>query len=227
MSWIIITNLLLCGWVIGETCRQKFGHGPLVGFRCVTETETYIRITTRRHICIHQCISTYNCTIANYNIVNDTCFLSMDTCRLLQPDPGFYTNTFTLEQHTHRCIRWISSSEADASLTLVTQECYSWRGIQPCYLGRLRDSNNILPGKYQAHDQKIISVLNDRGYMNGVKELMQVDPGCPAFWVPFTAGTDLYDKAVKGGYLADSSTDLYVMRTLQGENIVAHRPVVL
>ena len=143
----------------------------------------------------------------------------MDTCRLLQPDPGFYTNTFTLEQHTPRCIRWISSSEADASLTLVTQECYSWGGIQPCYLGRLRDSNNILPGKYQAHDQKIISVLNDRGYMNGVKELMQVDPGCPAFWVPFTAGTDLHDKAVKGGYLADSSTDLYVMRTLQGDGL--------
>ena len=61
-------------------------------------------------------------------------------------------------------------------------------------------------------------MLNHAHHQNGVKELIQVDPGCPAFWVPFTAGTYLPDEAVKGGYLADSSTDLYVIRALQGDD---------
>ena len=162
MSWMIIRMLLLCGWVIGETCRQKFGHDPLVGFRCVTETETYIRITTKPHTCIHQCVSTDNCTIVNYNVVNNTCFLSMDTCRVLQPDPEFYANTFSFAQHKHQCIRWISISEADATLTLVIQKCFEWGGIRPCYLGRLLDSSNILPGKYQPYDQNLFFCVEPR-----------------------------------------------------------------
>ena len=137
MSWIIIANLL-CGWVSGESCRQKFTHDPLFGFRCVTDTETYTHIMTMPHTCLHQCVSSGNCTIINYNVVNNTCLLSTDTCRLLQADPGFYVNTFRFAQHNQKCIRWVPSSDFDETLTFVIPVCVDTiiYGNKPCYLGR-------------------------------------------------------------------------------------------
>ena len=85
------------------------------------------------------------------------------------------------------------------------------------YLGRLIHLNNILPGKYQPFDEKLHSVLNGDSHKDGDKEIIQVNPGCPVFWAPFTVGSGFPDETVKGGYLADSSTDLYVIRAVQGD----------
>ena len=88
----------------------------------------------------------------------------------------------------------------------------------PCHLGRLLYANNFLPGKYEPVSGELHSVLNGDKFEAGNKEIMYIDPGCPVFWVPFTAGNDIPDVAVKGGYLADSSTDLYVMRAVYSED---------
>ena len=60
-------------------------------------------------------------------------------------------------------------------------------------------------------------MLNADSHEDGDKEIIQVDPGCPVFWAPFTAGSNFPDEAVKGGYLPDSSTDLYVIRAAQDD----------
>ena len=89
--------------------------------------------------------------------------------------------------------------------------------MKPCHLGRLLNANNILPGKYVPFFYEVHSVLNGDKFEEGRKEIMEFDPSCPVFWVPFTAGNDIPDVAVKGGYLSDSSTDLYVMRAVYSE----------
>ena len=86
-------------------------------------------------------------------------------------------------------------------------------------MGRLTYLNNILPGKYVEHYDTVYTVLNGDKQKDGEKEILDVDPGCPVFWVPFTAGNDIPDVAVKGGYLADSSTDLYVIRAVQDQTV--------
>ena len=60
-------------------------------------------------------------------------------------------------------------------------------------------------------------MLNGDSHKDGDKEIIQVNSGCPVFWAPFTVGSGFPDETVKGGYLADSSTDLYVIRAVQGD----------
>ena len=221
MFWISIVYVFLCGRVFGQTCRQMFTHRPLLGVRCVTDTEIYSRTSTRPHTCVNQCIRKDNCTVANYNMLSNTCFLSNDKCIRLRVDTEFYVSTIRSMKHREQCFRWVPIGQFDEASTFESPECYMLTVLlKPCHLGRLVYANNILPGKYEPLSDEVHSVLNGDKIEEGNKEIMDIDPGCPVLWVPFTAGSDIPDVAVKGGYLADSSTDLYVMRAVYENDLL-------
>ena len=215
MFWILIVNLLY-GCVLGETCRQVFTHRPLLGVRCITATQIYSHSRPMPHTCIHMCIRKPNCTIANYNMASNTCFLSNETCLRLRADTEFYVSTTRSMQHPPQCFRWVPIVELNEASTLSSQKCFEYLGppIKPCYLGRLLYLNNILPGKYMPHLGELHSMLNGKKFKRGDIEILDVHTGCPLVWMPFTAGNDIPDVAVKGGYLSHSSTELYVMRAV-------------
>ena len=219
MFWILIVNLL-CGCVLGETCRQVFTHRPLLGVRCITATQIYSHSRPIPHTCIHMCIRKPKCTIANYYMASNTCFLSNETSIALRADTEFYVSTLRSMQHRQQCFRWVPVVELNEASTFYSTECYKapLLSIKPCHLGRLVYFNNILPGKYMPHISELHSVLNGKKLEDGDIEIFDFDNGCPTVWMSFTAGNDIPDVAVKGRYLADSSTELYVMRAVYSDH---------
>ena len=81
-----------------------------------------------------------------------------------------------------------------------------------CYVGRLMTSQDVLPGKYLSEQDRVYAALDDTEVFVGTMQLLDVLPGCPVTWMPFSAGEALPSGAVKGGFLASNGASLYVMR---------------
>ena len=72
--------------------------------------------------------------------------------------------------------------------------------------------DNILPGKYVPEEDTLYSVLNGQTQVNGDIEIMDAHPDCQMVWVRFRQGDAIPDGAMKGDYLADTNTDLYIIK---------------
>ena len=72
---------------------------------------------------------------------------------------------------------------------------------------------HILPGKFQGIDDNVYSVLYGNRHDIGIKEVLEVMPGCQVTWVAYTAGSAVPSGAVAGDYLADGvGSTLYVIQ---------------
>ena len=201
-------------------CHEKILQ-QLVGYRCVTATEVYDQtLNTQSHLCTHQCIGRGGCSVANYDVVMGTCLLTQEKCIDVVTDLTFqltYFRSITKDE----CLCWVPISEVDINKAVTSEHCSYIPADSRCHVGRLLSPPNILPAKFQpalpVRMGKIWTVLNgaqaNSAYQDDTGEVLQVHSECNVFWKPFNALNDsLPEYALKGGYLASSDSDLYVMR---------------
>ena len=197
-------------YICGHICQEKLTRLELVGYRCVTDSDVYTNITSiPQHICIYQCIARKDCSIANYNIKQHTCYLSNDACGVLAANQDFQVNYLGNVQRSE-CLQWLPTGTFNSIQAVGSPSCH--QRYPTCYVGRLVSAPNILPGKYFRERSMVRSVFDGIGATDGAMEILDVRRGCQVTWMPFSAGDAVPVGAVEGGFLASSGATLYVIR---------------
>ena len=222
-QWGCVYSFLL--FVFVSTWQNQFVKKKilqqLVSYRCVTATEVYDQtLNTQSHLCRHLCIGRDGCSVANYDVAMGTCLLTQEKCIDVVTDLTFeltYFRSITKD----KCLHWTPISEFDINKAVTSEHCSFIPADSRCHVGRLLSPPNILPAKFQpavlVRIVKIWTVLNgvhaNSAYQDDAGEVLQVHSECNVFWKPFNALNDsLPEYALKGGYLASSDSDLYIMR---------------
>ena len=187
----------------------------MVGYRCISENESYRSITgVHSYICRHICAQSNDCSITNYNTVENLCLISNDTCFFLQKDTDYQMNYISIRKRDS-CIEWVSNSNFGQAMPVISEDCDLLGSERPCYVGRRVSSNHSLPGKYHRHDifeEGLWTVFNGQLYTTGDMEILDVHPDCQVTWMSFTAGDPVPFNAVIGGYMDGGDSILYVIR---------------
>ena len=203
-------------FISGHICQQKLTLPALVGYRCVTDSAVYTTITRiEQHICTYECVIRKECSFVSYNIEQNICHLSNDTCVVLEANQAFRVK-YLGNVHRSECLQWLPPATFDSIRTVVNPLCHD-PFPTPCYVGRLLSASNILPGKYFLDPERVWTVLNGDSISTGTMEVLDVHTGCQVTWKPFNAGDAVPVGAVEGGYLSNSGTNLYVMRAPFGD----------
>ena len=199
-------------YVCGLCPNTKFTRPARLGYRCLTSSEVYDNITgVLPYTCVHRCIRRNNCSLVNYDVRKNICFLSNDCCIYLEENLSFQVNYLSSTQHSD-CLEWVASSKFE-EITPV-------RFRNDGYVGRLRLSPHVLPGKYLRSHDKVWSVMGGNEVNGADLEILAVRLGCHVIWMPFRAGDTLPVEAVQGGYLSIESAPLFVVRGLvNGRNV--------
>ena len=201
----------LNSFISGHICQQKLTRPALVGFRCVTDSVVYMTIIgIEQHICTYECVIRKECSFVSYNIEQNICHLSNDTCVVLEADQAFQVK-YLGNVHRSECLQWLPPATFDSIRTVGNPLCHD-PFPTPCYVGRLLSASNILPGKYFLDPERVWTVLNGGSSYTGTMEILHVRTGCQVTWTPFNAGDVVPVGAVEGGYLSSSGANLYVMR---------------
>ena len=204
-------------------CQQKFLK-RLSGFRCIiVDPGQQIRqddqipdIQTQR--CNYECMRHAGCSAANYKVSENTCYVNQDKCDRLTPDSAFETIYFGNMMASSDCISWVPQAEYDSTRTVIHDRCYNGNpsNPRPCHVARILSTGDILPAAFVPDPlNELLSVLNGAKHTDRLGQVLQVRPECDQIWAMFNADTDTLPLgAVKGGYLASTSSDLYVMKAL-------------
>ena len=207
---IVLYVCYLYIFICGNICQEKLTRLELVGYRCVTDSEVYMNITSVPHnICIYECMTRKDCSFFNYNIEQNTCHLSNHACGVLAADQAFQVN-YLGNVYRSKCLQLLPTETSNSIQTVSNPSCYY--GYPTCYVDRLVSTPNILPGKYVRELNKVISVFNGDSFKAGTMEILDVRTGCQVTWMPFSAGDAVPVGAVEGGFLASNGATLYVIR---------------
>ena len=187
----------------------------MVGYRCITQNELYRSITdVPFYICRHICAKSGDCSITNYNTVDNLCLISNDTCLFLQKDTDYQMNYISIRKRDS-CIEWVSNFNFARAIPVISETCNQYGSERPCYVGRHVSSSHILPGKYHRRNlyaENLWTVFNGPMGVTEAMEILDVQPDCQVTWMPFTAGDPVPFNAVVGGYMEGGDSMLYVIR---------------
>ena len=187
------------------------------GEKCLVGNRTFVHDgLVDRHKCITDCMRRHQCQLINYNTDESQCVLSLEACTKLVPDERFNVVFVGPRLTAEQCLMWVSITEHNASRMVSSNDC-EHSGVFPdteCYVGRLKSTPHIIPGKYIPKlGMNIYSVLNGSLYKTGIKEILQLSPLCLVTWVSYSAGNVLPHRAVVGGYWGNENDScLYIIR---------------
>ena len=113
-------GIIICGHI----CQEKLTRLKLVSYRCVTDSEVYTNITSvPQQICIFECMSRKYCSVVNYNIEQNTCYLSNDACRVLGADQAFQMN-YLGNIHRSECLQWLPTGTFNSIQAVSHPSCH-------------------------------------------------------------------------------------------------------
>ena len=203
---LISIKLIFCA--LANECHILGNIKILLGYHCFADNQVYFNITkTPPHICRSRCITDYQCSFIQYNIVEGYCLVANGPCLWLEPHINYNLN-FIRTNAVEKCLDWVPFGKVK-NAARQPDACIAW-GKQ-CTVGRLHVQSNILAGN--AVGKGVYTVFNGGYARYGVKEFLDVQPGCKVSWVYFISGGIIPDGAVQGGYLNnnDSPQPIYVM----------------
>ena len=206
---IILVSLLAECAVVAEAsesiCPMRHIQPPLIGKRCVTDDEIYIKKTVEKPQCMLLCMRDPNCQVINFNITGTYCLLGQRSCASLENDVDFVTTMMTTKKP---CMKWESNFDISLDNTVpITQS-------HPEIVARGNKEGNKIPGKWRT-DKIYINYSWNGQEVSPPKaegELLVAFPECTISWVPHdsTSGNPLPAGAVVGGHL--NGIPLYVAR---------------
>ena len=208
---VFLVAVLVTPTVTQAQCRAGTFQEQKTRYRCVTDT--YATITEiPEHLCTHVCMQK-DCSVINYNHEKRYCQLSTGVCKEMVVDPEFRV---TYKQCTSAvtmspCIQWVPVAKVVVDKYVECQANKTWR------VGRLVLSGDILVGKIRS---QYTYVWKDGSIYKNVAEteVLQLQPGCTATWIPYTPGDPLPSGTVVGGYLGDPCYGTPVIRGLVANN---------
>ena len=209
--------LLQCLLFMGISVQfAKFCHQNEMRFqshhRCVTKNETYISYPSQsRHNCVINCSRRQDCQVVNFNSLSQICYLTDQPCMILEADDHHATY---FKPPPDTCLRWISLGQHSPDHAIYLHPCHIPRHkiYLYCYIGRRMSPPHTLPGSVYLYDETY-TALDGNIVRTGSWEALQVTPGCPVQWIPYTAGNDIPTRSVIGGHLASgTSSNIYIIR---------------
>ena len=196
-------------------CQTTTFRKPLRGHRCITENYTTITDVSQ-HLCTHACMRK-NCSLTNYNHEKHYCQLSHDSCHDMVEDPEFTVTAITLGKclsvTVNPCIKWVPIADV-----VDSKEVQCDPNSSLYQMGRLVLLQQILVGKFM-RDYAEVWKNGARYYDATVTEIMQLESGCSANWVPFTPGDSLPAGTVIGGHLGDPCAGTPIIRGLTSDGV--------
>ena len=209
----LLVAFLIMPHLTQAQCRATTFRKPLRGHRCITENYTTIT-GVPQHLCTHACMRT-NCSLINYNHEKHYCQLSHEACQNVVEDPEFTVTVVTLDTclsvTVSPCIEWVSIADVMGS-----KEVQCDPNSSMYQMGRLVLQQQILVGKFR-RDYADVWKDGARYYDANVTEVMQLDPGCTANWVPYTPGDPFPTGTVIGGHLGDPCAGTPIIRGLTSD----------
>ena len=162
------------------------------------------------HLCTYRCMMLPGCVLINY-IRGNICLLSNDVCREYMADEEFVVTYYGSKDTS--CVKWNSNTIHARATTVAVTGCSLQPQYGTCLVGRLVRPPNTVPGNYYEHDEIISAHWDGTQSWVGEKEILNVQDGCQATWMPLTSGDIIPTDGVVGGYLArDGGIDLYIIR---------------
>ena len=202
-------------WIIPtmaqEQCHDLIFQEPKKGYRCITNKYTAIT-DVPHHLCTHACMQR-NCNLINYNHEKHYCQLSSGDC-LAETNAAFIVTVLRFHKclpvTVSPCIQWVPVADvvADRNIQCAPNDT-------AYQLGRLSYQGSIMLGKYS--DSTAWVWINGAAYDSTVVddlEILQLQPGCSAKWVPYSPGELFPARAVIGGYLGDACFGTPIIRGL-------------
>ena len=188
-----------------DNCRQLAPVLKFSGYKCLMSSSviTLSLVTLQR--CQWECLRRSNCTITNYNVVDNVCILTRSPCNTFASVADSIFTSFGpySEESATTCLRWAPVSEFDQSVAVRHPVEIGQ------FVGRILLPSHTLPGSYDTSPERFKSVLNNREVTlaDGPVEFMKVD--CNFYgWTPYTAGDPIPDKAIVGGFTSAGSVAL-------------------
>ena len=162
------------------------------------------------HQCEYLCLQSVNCAAFNHNATDDECTLLRNPCPLAQRDPEMVYSIFS-ETPVHQCPRWIPYTSGD---DIDDRMIASQTGAQ--MVSRIMYNGNYLIGYEFIRARRCFTynTVADQVVASGSSapcERLRIADDCTAFWIPYTAGDPLPEKAVTGGRMA-SGDAAYVVK---------------
>ena len=186
-------------------CPQRHIQSPLIGQRCVTDDEIYIKKTVERPQCMFLCLRDPNCQVINFNITGSYCLLGQRSCTSLDNDTGFVTTLMAMRKP---CLKWESDLHNGINNAVPITDSSS------VVVVRGNKEGNKIPGKWSTDRIYINYPWNgqEASPLKDQAELLIVSPKCTISWVSHdsTSGNLLPAGAVVGGHL--DGIPLYVAR---------------
>ena len=194
LHFLLVIKLVLC--TSASKCHLLGNIKILSGYRCFADSQVYFNISPNHpHLYRSRCLTQKQCSFVLYNIAENYCVVSNGPCLWLEPDTNYYI-TFIRNNAVEKCLDWVPRREVK-NAARRPDACFSW-GLQ-CTVGRLHIQSNILPGN--VNGDGVYTVLDGADARYGLKEFLDVQPGCKVSWVSFTSGDPVPVGAVQGGYL--------------------------
>ena len=203
--------------ILVNACETKLTTRPLEGFRCVTNGNTVLWVTTHPQ-CVWRCLQMKTCHYINHNSDTGQCELGLDECESLQPAAGVMVNGY--RPSSHGCLHW--GSALGAGLAPV-QIMGGYR-----YVARFGGNDVIPVGSFTTTRRDFYA--NMEGEFIGPiyesdknLEILTRNTACQVPWKPYTAGEPLPFGAVSGGRLTDGSA-MYVAKLTHsnGEQLIGY-----
>ena len=164
------------------------------------------------HECLIQCTREV-CHLLSYNQQNKICKLAGKPCEVLEPRPGFSSQTLRTSPEIE-CFQWVTYESGDVIPPRVV-EISSQRST--IAIVRFPHEGDLLPGKLEyTIYQNVFSAYNREAIgraADSTVEFLTVHPTCSLIWLPFdaTGPGPLPRGAMIAGQKADG-TPFYVSR---------------
>ena len=166
-------------------------------------------------MCTHACMQR-DCSIVNYNHQKDDCQLSLESCEEVEVEPDFTVTYRTcLPVTINHCIQWVSVANVLNGTGIACDPNSSYQ------VGRLVLQDDILVGEiHNVYLQYTEAWRDGTHYYNADEtEVLQLQPGCSAHWMPYIPGDPFPDRTVIGGYLGKRCKGIPIIRGLTSDGV--------
>ena len=198
--------------VASETlCSARYMRPPILGKRCITETEEYLRKTDiSQSVCTWYCLRNDTCDVINYKITTGVCLLGRGPCILAGDEDHSIASVLSMNRP---CLTWVPFSRSEmASAVRIRNEMTIDGSLSVI---RVIANGDRVPGAYSLPDDKEKLVHNGNDVYCPPHSTMECQalvsrPECSVAWMDYKsgAGNPLPSGAVPGGTL-DGKT-LYI-----------------
>ena len=184
LAWFGLAVLVSLG-----SCKVCRFHNPVQIYQdmaCPDNDDEKLLKQIPHRECMSQCVQDV-CHLVSYNQQNANCVLTQRPCVVLEPRPGFMTQTLRTSADSD-CLQWQTYVSGSADPPRIVEISSTRVTIA---IVRFPHEEDLLPGKItDTASREVYSVYNSQSVhkpADNTVEFLVVHPTCNLIWLPYNA----------------------------------------